>query len=143
VISAYEIARSSLIAHEGFRSKAYECTEGYITIGIGRNLETNGISESEGEYLLMNDINRCIADLKKFDFWDDLNARQQAGLIDLRFCVGQHGLLKFKKMLLALTLGDYAEAALQVMDSQFKTQTGNRADHIAYLFDPAQGKPWQ
>ena len=41
--------------HEGVETHAYECSEGKITVGGGRNIEQRGgrgRSEDEGEYLL-------------------------------------------------------------------------------------------
>ena len=39
--------RETLTRHEGFRDKPYKCSMGYWTIGIGRNLETVGLSLDE------------------------------------------------------------------------------------------------
>ena len=41
---------------EGVVLQAYECSAGYTSIGIGRNLDTRGITEDEAMYLLNNDI---------------------------------------------------------------------------------------
>ena len=54
--------------HEGMRNYPYKCSEGFLTLGIGRNLETNGITEDEAIYLLENDIERVINQLKKNNF---------------------------------------------------------------------------
>ena len=142
MMSTFEMARASLLAHEGLRLKPYLCTEGYTTIGVGRNLSTKGISNKESEYLLLNDIHEVIADLETFDFYSRLNNTQQTALIDLRFCVGHSGFRLFKKLLLALQNDDMGEAAAQVLDSKFAQQTGDRAQHVAYLLDPTKGKPW-
>jgi GH24 family phage-related lysozyme (muramidase) len=45
--------------HEGVRSHAYKCSAGYITIGVGRNIDQDGglgLSDDEVDYLLSNDI---------------------------------------------------------------------------------------
>lgn len=39
--------RKQLIFDEGLRLFPYRCTAGYITIGVGRNLETNPLSADE------------------------------------------------------------------------------------------------
>lgn len=53
-----------LVKHEGMRLKPYEdvLTED-ITIGVGRNLDSIGLSEDEVLYLLDNDIQRCDTEL--------------------------------------------------------------------------------
>lgn len=43
---------------EGIRLTPYYCTSGYLTIGIGRNLEVNGISKNELTYLINNNEER-------------------------------------------------------------------------------------
>lgn len=45
-----------LIRDEGLRLKPYHCTAGKLTIGYGRNLDDNGISEEEALSMLRNDI---------------------------------------------------------------------------------------
>ena len=46
-------------ADEGLRFHAYKDTEGVTTIGVGRNLESVGISEDEARYLFSNDLRRA------------------------------------------------------------------------------------
>ena len=42
--------------HEGLKIFPYHCSQNKLTLGIGRNLEDNGISKDEAYYLLNNDI---------------------------------------------------------------------------------------
>ena len=51
-----ESLKEQLIRHEGLRLTVYDCPAGYKTIGVGRNIEQKGITESEALYLLDNDI---------------------------------------------------------------------------------------
>ena len=45
--------------HEGYKQKVYKCPAGYLTVGIGRNVQTKGLSIQEALYLLRNDIQEC------------------------------------------------------------------------------------
>ena len=54
----YEKLKESLIKNEGLELKVYICPAGYKTIGVGRNLETRGITQEEAIYLLDNDISK-------------------------------------------------------------------------------------
>lgn len=54
----YKRLRDQLIEHEGLKRRPYRCPAGKLTIGIGRNLEANGISEHEALYMLYNDLCR-------------------------------------------------------------------------------------
>ena len=63
-----------LIKHEGMRLKPYEdvLTED-ITIGVGRNLDSLGLTEDEVMYLLTNDIVRCDKELlNNFKWYPEL-----------------------------------------------------------------------
>jgi len=127
------LAKQSLKKHEGFRSKAYKCTAGKTTVGIGRNLDDKGISEREAEFLLDNDIVECVQDLATFSYWNKLTPSQQAALIDLRFCLGAAGYRDFKRMNKALEDGYPTQAAFEIEHSRFAEQTGNRASDLAEM----------
>ena len=48
--------------HEGVVKYGYNDPMGYLTIGVGRNIDSRGglgLSDDEIEFLLRNDINRC------------------------------------------------------------------------------------
>ncbi len=48
--------KAQLIRHKGLKLKPYRCTAGKLTIGVGRNLDDCGISQTEAYVLLENDI---------------------------------------------------------------------------------------
>lgn len=130
-MSVIDIARKSLKEHEGFRAKVYQCPAGKNTIGYGRNLDDRGITLEEAEMLLDNDIIECVKDLSTFPWWNNLTDVRQAALIDMRFNLGPSRFRSFKQMLRALDMGDYTEAAHQVLNSNYAKQVGRRAEHIA------------
>lgn len=116
---------------EGLRLKPYVCTAGKLTIGYGRNLEDRGITEQEAEYLLANDLLLIKSQLKKeVEFFESLDEERQAALINMGFNLGITGLLKFKRMLKALEIGNYERAATEAMDSRWYLQVGDRAVRI-------------
>lgn len=134
--------------HEGFRSTCYLCSEGKKTIGIGHNLEAReftkeelkaigdwekGITKNAAYMILRNDIQICLQDLKKLGFWYYLDNERQYALLDMCFQLGFQGLMKFKKMLEAIRVKDYEQAAYQCLDSQYGKQTPKRAKRISQL----------
>jgi len=133
VSDVIHIAKASLRAHEGLRHHTYLCTADKTTIGYGRNLDDRGITTDEAEQLLDNDVAECLQDCATFGYWNDLNDRRQAALIDMRFCLGPGGFRAFKKMHTALYAREYGEAAAQILDSRFAQQTGRRADNLAEM----------
>ena len=125
-----------LIKHEGMRLKPYEdvLTED-ITIGVGRNLDSLGLTEDEVMYLLTNDIVRCDKELlNNFKWYPELCRARQDALINLCFNLGITRLLTFKKALQAMADKDYLKAADEFLDSKWAAQVGsNRSDDIACM----------
>ncbi|MGM0411280.1 MAG: glycoside hydrolase family protein [Bacillota bacterium] len=119
--------------HEGFRSDPYKDTEGYLTIGYGRNLDAKGISREEAAHLLENDIKEVVKDLKKHYWFTTLDKIRQKVIIDMAFNLGVNGLLSFKKMIQALKEKNYDKTADEMLDSLWAEQVGNRADRLARM----------
>jgi len=119
---------------EGTKLMPYRDSLGFLTIGTGRCIGKIGITEEEAEYLLQNDIQRCIDDLKSYDWYTMQPADVQEALINMRFNMGLAGLLKFKRMLHALTQRDYGTAAAEALSSTWAKQVGQRAVRIAGVF---------
>ena len=113
--------QQALIRHEGMRLKPYEdvLTED-ITIGVGRNLDSLGLSEDEVLYLLNNDIERCDKELlHNFKWYPELCRARQDAMINLCFNLGITRLLKFKKSLAYMAAGDYERAADEFLCSRW------------------------
>ncbi len=111
-----------IIAHEGVRRFPYLDTRGKTSIGVGRNLTDVGISHAEALVLLNDDLDVAITDLAGFGWFRTLDAVRQTALVDLRFNVGGAGFRSFSRMIAALTIGDYAEAARQLQTSAWATE---------------------
>lgn len=120
--------------HEGLRLKPYRCTQGKLTIGYGRNIEDNGITEAEASFLLDNDIKTAEKECKsRFSWLNRLDEERRGVIIEMCFNLGIDRLLGFKKMLLACSRGDYAAAADEMLDSLWARQVGQRAETLADL----------
>lgn len=120
--------QSLLLLHEGERLKPYRCTAGKLSIGVGRNLDDTGISHEESLYLLANDIRRAEQDvLRSFAWAKGLDPVRFAALIDMCFNLGISRLRGFKKFLAALAVSDWQGAAIEMMDSAWARQVGQRA----------------
>ncbi len=125
---------SQLIRHEGFENRMYFCSMGKPTIGVGRNLESYGLSEEEIYFMLRNDIKKCIQDLgslfRNFDDFDDI---LQHALIDMRFNLGYSGFRGFRKMIKAIRENDLDEAAEEAIDSRWYCQVKERGKTIVSM----------
>lgn len=131
--SVVDIAASLIKEGEGLVLLPYEDSTGHISIGYGRNLDAKGISQDEADFLFTNDLRDCLRDLEEYYFYYNQNDVRKAVLLDLRFNLGLRGLLGFTKMLGALEAGDYDRAAVELLDSRYARQVGNRALRNAEL----------
>lgn len=123
-----------LVRHEGLRNKPYEDTSGHLTIGVGRNLDTMGLSDDEIYYLLKNDIRRCETELdNSFRWYKDLDQVRQEAMINLCFNLGITRLRKFKLALRAMEAKNYEDASENFLDSLWATQVGQRAVEVAEI----------
>lgn len=116
-----------LVRDEGMRLKPYKDSVGKLTIGVGRNLDDNGISDAEAQHLLRNDVNQAMRECMGIPCFSHLNAPRQAVLVNMCFNIGLSRLMGFKKMLAALDAKNYQEAGVQMMDSKWAKQVGIRA----------------
>jgi lysozyme len=119
--------------HEDRRTKPYVDTVGKITIGVGRNLTDKGLSDSEIDFLLMNDIRECTDDLKTFLWWDDLDEVRRNVLIDMRFNLGPSRFRGFRATLAAVAMGDYVTASDQMRKSKWYRQVKGRGERLARM----------
>lgn len=136
---------ASLVTHEGLRLKVYDDATGHPigpgstlighpTCGIGRALDTNGISEQEAYSLCTNDIDARVRSLtSSLDFWDQLDDVRQNVLLEMAFQLGVGGLLDFRRMLAALRARDWQAAATAGLDSGWARQVPDRARTLMWM----------
>lgn len=131
---AKERLRRMLIVHEGLRLKPYRCPAGYLTIGVGRNLEARGISREEAMVLLESDIAEAEAAARGFfPAFDRFEEPRQAVLVDMAFNLGAVRLGGFRRFRAALERGDFEQAAREMLDSKWAKQVGPRARRLAEM----------
>ncbi|MBD1583133.1 glycoside hydrolase family protein [Pseudoalteromonas sp. S16_S37] len=124
--------KEQLLRYEGLSLTPYQCTQGKITIGIGRNLTDRGITLEEAHFLLSNDIKDVQLQVSSnISIFEALNETRKLILLDMAFNLGVAGLCKFKKMIAALERQDYDVAAREMLDSKWAKQVGRRAQELA------------
>ncbi|MCB5253713.1 MAG: lysozyme [Candidatus Cloacimonetes bacterium] len=127
--------KEQLVRHEGLRLKPYRCTAGKLTIGISRNLDDCGISQSESYVMLINDIMNCEKQLqaKIPDIYNGLDEVRKSVLLNMCFNLGINGLLGFKNTLAFVKAGDWERAANNMLVSRWAKQVGRRAIELSEL----------
>lgn len=134
---------------EGKEHKPYKCSAGYLTIGIGRNLEdvglapdeifhfqkkygladeeavwaflNNGIDDEDIQLLFSNDLVTAKKTATRLvPYLAQLDGNIQYVLIDLAFNIGQKRLQKFKKMLAAIGSYHMAKAPESLAEAAYE-----------------------
>ena len=141
----FDLLTTELTRDEGMRLTVYDdatgkplrpgdTLKGHPTIGIGRALDTHGISQQEAYALLHNDIFSITDELyRRIPSAEKLNEVRQMVLACMAFQMGVEGLLGFHDTLAAVGRGDYGIAAAGMLDSKWAKQTPARAERLAEM----------
>jgi len=112
----------------------YKDTVGKTTIGVGRNLDDEGISDDEAMTLLRNDITEHLAALdQQLPWWRGMDEVRQRVIANMAFNMGIETLLTFKNTLAAMERGDYDAAANGMSASAWARQVGVRATRLVEM----------
>lgn len=129
---------------EGIKNFPYLDTRGKLTIGVGRNLSDNGLSDDEINDLLDNDLRQVCTSLRSFAFSTFISDIRGIAIINMAFNLGQTKFKGFKKMIAALEQKDYKLAAEEIRDSKYwrDNDTHNRAERIAKMIETDKMDPY-
>lgn len=138
VMERNQMIEKLLLMHEGESLMPYLCTAGRLTVGVGRNIQDNGITLSESRLMLLNDIARCEKEAEQFFFWGRIGEVREAVVLDMLFNLGLTRFRQFKKMTAALDRAKYDLAADEMLDSRWAQQVGQRATRLAEMMRSGQ-----
>ena len=125
-----------LVKHEDMKLKPYYCPAGKLTVGVGRNLEDNGITTDEALYMLKNDIKRAEQELRDiFPDFDELPENVKMVLIDMDFNLGKTRFLTFKKMIQAVKERNWGKMVKEMKNSKWCKQVKNRCEDDVKLIE--------
>lgn len=126
--------RTKIEAEEGKKSKIYKCSQGYLTGGIGHNLDANGLSDAVIDLMYKEDEAVAIKDAKALvSNFNDLSDNRKIVLVDMAFQMGLSRLSGFKNMIQAIEIEAWNVAAIEMLESRYARQTPNRANRNADL----------
>lgn len=124
--------KKQLEQDEGRRKLIYVDTVGKVSGGVGRNLTDRGFSDDEIDLMLANDIKIAERDARSlvpgFDYLGD--ARQEV-IVNMSLNMGFARLSGFKRFLAAVCASEFAEASLEMLDSKWAKQVGDRAKRLS------------
>ena len=130
--------------HEGLSLKPYVDILGYPTIGYGHKMSkaeqvkyADGITREEAEALFAHDMEKHSSQARSISGtrWAALNEARQGVIIEMVFQLGMSGVLKFKRMWAAIDAGEYAQAAVEMKLSKWRTQTFARCMELAEIME--------
>lgn len=126
--------KETITNHESSKKYAYKDSLGYLTIGIGRNIDQKGgrgLSGDEIEYLLQNDIQLCQSQLINKKYYINQDAVRKEVLVELCFNLGIDKLEKFVNTLKAFEAKDYESVVDGLKNSLWYSQVGkSRSNNI-------------
>ena len=120
--------------HEGFRSRVYQCTEGYDTIGYGFAIKDLDIEEDIGEMILIRKLEKLQKRIASTFGWF-FNSPEEVKDVVTNMCyqLGVSGFSRFKKTIYLLETEQYHEASIEMLDSLWAKQTPNRAKELSEI----------
>lgn len=120
-MSTIDVVLPLLKVDEGFRAKAYRDTNGFLTIGYGFCVDA-GITERGASALLAAQAQELHETLSTYSWYAALDELRQSVCLDIAFNQGLHGLLRYPRMVAALSRQDWEEAAKEcdVADPKLK-----------------------
>lgn len=132
---------AELTRDEGVRLRVYDDATGepltpgklligHPTIGVGRALDVNGISQAESDAMLESDIEHYIGELMGYAWFLTMDPVRQRAVVNMRHQLGLHGLLGFSKMIAAIERQDWADAFAEGHNSAWYRQTPWRAERV-------------
>ena len=134
-----DILKKQLIRDEGLRLSAYQDSEGWWTIGVGRLIDKRkggGITQEEAMYLLDHDIATAEHALfAAFPWTQSLDEVRQRVLISMVFNLGLTKFAEFKRTLAHVQAGRWADAAVGMLESKWAEQVGDRALRLAHAME--------
>lgn len=123
--------KEQLRRDEGCKSTVYFDTKGIPTVGVGRNLQNPGLSDDEIDYLLTNDVKKRFEALSGYKWFMGLDEVRRAAILNMSF-MGVDKLLGFHDMIYHLSRGEWNEASMAAVDSQWAKDVGpGRSGRIA------------
>lgn len=126
-----EQAAEQLKRDEGWSGTPYQDTKGVWTVGYGTNLTVGSISKAAGVQMLMDRLQPVETACLALPIWSRLSEPRKGVLLNLGYALGVGGLMDFRKMHDWLKLGNYEQAAVEILDSDVAREQSQRYERLA------------
>ena len=136
-MSHRDTLRATLRQDEDEVPYAYQDSEGYWSIGVGRLIDKRRggrLRPDEIALMLENDIADAEKDAKDlFPSFDSLSDARKVVLCSMAFNLGRNGLAAFKRLREAVADGDWVRAAGEMENSRWYGQVKGRGVRLARM----------
>jgi lysozyme len=134
--------REQLKIDEGVKYEVYDDHLGYKTFGIGHLITTKDeeygaiigtiVSEKRVNAVFDTDVNTYIDEAKKvFGNLEEMPQEAQQVIVNMCFNMGSPRLSQFKKFIKAIHDEDWATASVEMLNSKWAKQVGERANRLS------------
>ena len=132
----------SIKRHEGYRDHVYLDSERILTCGWGHALRPGTKVPLEvNEAFFKQDVARAISAFDRIPkaLRDHLNVERRRVIVEMLYNLGFKGVYDpdgdggFDRMWLAISMDDFGEAAMEMLDSKWAGQVKGRAVELAYI----------
>jgi lysozyme len=131
---------ADLTRDEGTRNRPYLDSRGFHTIGVGHNLDAEGLAPEAIAAQLRHDVlTKALPLYQALPWLQNAPEPVQRALLNMAFNIGIQGLLKFKTTLALIEQGDYDLAADRILKLPYAKQVGSRASRVASLIRKGKG----
>lgn len=124
-----------LIRDEGWEPSAYQDSEGYWTIGSGICIDKRmgcGITPEENAMLIGNRLAKVkVWMASNYPWTNSLDPVRLAVLWNMGYNLGPNRFAGFRNFLASMQAGNWQMAALNMLNSAWATQVGDRAKRLA------------
>lgn len=129
-------AEVMLISEEGKRFIPYRDSLGVWTLGVGKNLVSNPITDDEVMAWLKKDITRSLESCYNIfgqEFFATIDEPRQHAILNMVFQLGEKGFGEFYQTIQAIKAKNWKLAASEAFNSRWAKQTPNRALRVTEL----------
>lgn len=131
-----EETKELLKKHEGVKTKLYKCPANKWTIGVGHNIEDNGLSLNCVNFIFDEDFTNCVKIAEAIfgkTFFNNLPADAKNVIVNMIFNLGGSRFETFKKMIRCIKNKDFVGASREIINSKAYTQNTKRYRELATL----------
>lgn len=134
-----------ILRHEGYEARLYIDSVGIPSIGIGFNINylnfekygidrNNPFMDFDMALTIMNDkVDNIILNLQILPWFIELPEQIQEVLVNMCYNLGMSKLLDFKRTIGYLKIGDWKNAAKEMLNSKWADQVGSRATELSNI----------